>query len=229
MKFPSLCYFVSSCLILTVQNVHAATSDPPSDWPLVFVDDFEKGDASAWEPTDPAAWKIAEDHGGHVYSLFTQSKYESPVRSPINYSLVKDRDVSDFVLEVKLRSTTKDYKHRDMCVIFGYQDRSHFYYVHLALESDAHANSIFLVNGTPRVSVAKTRNNGIAWGETYHTVRVVRKASSGEISVYFDDMEKPVMTAVDQTFIHGRVGVGSFDDTGNVDDFKLWGKAAGGK
>ena len=32
------------------------------------------------------------------------------------------------------------------------------------------------------------------------------------------------MTAQDKTFLHGKVGFGSFDDTGNVDNIVLWGK-----
>jgi hypothetical protein len=36
-------------------------------------------------------------------------------------------------------------------------------------------------------------------------------------------MDTPVMTAVDNRFKWGKVGVGSFDDTGQFDDIKLWG------
>ena len=31
------------------------------------------------------------------------------------------------------------------------------------------------------------------------------------------------MTATDKTFTHGQVGFGTFDDTANFDDFKLYG------
>jgi hypothetical protein len=34
------------------------------------------------------------------------------------------------------------------------------------------------------------------------------------------------MTAADKTFTGGRLGVGSFDDTGNWDDIKVWGTKA---
>jgi hypothetical protein len=37
-------------------------------------------------------------------------------------------------------------------------------------------------------------------------------------------MDTPIMTATDKTFLHGKVGFGSFDDTGNVDNVVLWGK-----
>ncbi len=45
--------------------------------------------------------------------------------------------------------------------------------------------------------------------------------SDGTIEVYFDDMKTPVMTATDKTFAWGRVGLGTFDDTGDWDDVKL--------
>ncbi len=206
--------------------VSAAASDPPAGMPLLFSADFEDGKMDAFEPTDPKAWKIAEDGGGKALSLFGKSDYKPEVRSPLNIALLKEHVVGDFVLEAKLRSTTKDYDHRDLCLIFGHRDPSHFYYVHFALKSDDHANSIFIVNGSPRLSIAKTRTNGTVWSEKYHTVRVVRKAATGEIAVYFDDLEKPAMTAQDATFKSGRVGLGSFDDTGNFDDVKLWGVKA---
>ena len=41
--------------------------------------------------------------------------------------------------------------------------------------------------------------------------------------IYFDDLEKPIMTAADKTFLHGRVGLGTFDDTSDWDAFKLRG------
>lgn len=205
-------------------ELHAAESDPPKDMPLLFEDDFEDLDAEGWEPTDTNAWSVSEDSANMAYMIVAKSNYNPPVRSPLNISLRKDSEVSDFVFETRMRSTTKEYGHRDMCVVFGYQDPSHFYYVHMATKADDHANSIFLVNGAPRVSIANTRTDGTTWDESWHTVRVVRKSESGEIAVYFDDMEKPIMTTVDKTFTHGKVGIGSFDDTGNFDEIKLWGK-----
>jgi hypothetical protein len=132
--------------------------------------------------------------------------------------------VSEFVLEAKVKQTGREYGHRDLCLFFGYNDPSHFYYVHMATKSDPHANSIFLVNGAPRVSIAKERTDGTAWDDQYHTVRVVRNPQSGLIQVFRDDMTKPIMSAEDKTFVSGGVGVGSFDDTGHFDDIRIWGK-----
>lgn len=192
--------------------------------PLLLVDEMDARSAPRWQPTDPQAWRFEQDGPLSVYSQFRQSKYEPPVRSPFNIALLADVWVSDFVLDVWLRSTARDYNHRDMCVVFGHEDPAHFYYVHFGLKADAHSNSIMIVNGAPRVSIARTRTDGTRWTEAYHHVRVVRRTKSGDIRVYFDDMDTPAMTAEDTTFAWGRVGVGTFDDTGNVDRVVLWGR-----
>ena len=198
-----------------------AGAEPPAA-KLLFEDDFTKGDGR-WQPTDAKAWKVIDTKEGKAYSQFQQSKYKPPHRSPLNFSLIKDVIVGDFVLEAKVQSTVRDYPHRDMCLFFGYQGPAKFYYVHMAKKADDHANQVFIVNGAARAKITKTPSPGTNWTNGWHQVKLVRKTSDGSITVYFDDMKKPLMTASDKTFTWGRVGVGSFDDTGNWREVKLYG------
>jgi len=195
------------------------------DWPLLFEDDFEQG-AKRWQPTDPSAWKVVDTAQGKIYSQFKASKYNPPHRSPFNISLIAELDVTDFVLTAKAQSTCRDYPHQDLCLFFGYQDPAHFYYVHLGKRADPHSNQIMIVNGAPRKMITKKGSPGTPWDKLWHQVKIVRRVGPGTIEVYFDDMATPILTAVDKTFTHGRVGIGSFDDTGNWDDVKLYGVKA---
>lgn len=198
----------------------------PPQMPLVAFEDFEKN-TEQWEFTDKAAWTQNKvDRRTFISLTVKKSDYQPPVRSPHNIAILKSKPVGDFVLDVDMRSTNKVYGHQDLCVFFGHQDVSHFYYVHLGREADAHANSIFLVDGKPRVSIAKERTEGTDWSRGWHRVRVRRDVKSGSIEVYFDDMVRPVMRAKDTTFKTGQVGIGSFDDKGDFDAIRLWGKAA---
>jgi hypothetical protein len=207
------------CLLAVVP---VSGEDKKPDLPLVFQDDFAKG-AANWEPTDPKAWKVVQTSTGKVYNQFRNSKYKPKYRSPLNISLIKDVYVSDFILEAQVQSTGKDGPHRDMCLFFGHQDASHFYYVHLAKQADDHANQVFIVNGAARKKISTKTTPGTKWDAKWHHVKIVRTVKDGAIAVYFDDMKKPVMTAEDKTFVWGRVGLGSFDDSGNWQDVKLYG------
>ena len=146
------------------------------------------------------------------------------VRSPFNIALIADKQFGDFVLEADLIQTGREYGHRDMCLFFGYQDDSHLHYVHFGKKADDHANQIFIVNNSPRKKISTKSTDGTNWDDEWHHARIVRDVKSGKIDVYFDDMKNPVMTAVDKTFTWGRVGLGSFDDTGNFDDIRLYGE-----
>ena len=215
--------------VLALAFATLAADSPPKGLPLVFEDDFEKG-ADRWQPTDPSGWKVIETKKGKVFSQFKKtSSHKPPHRSPYHIALIKDVSVSDFMLEAKCRSTVKDYPHRDMCLFFGYRDAAHFYYSHLGKKADNHANQIFIVNGADRKKIGTKTTPGTPWTDGWHRVKVVRTVADGKIAVYFDDMNKPAMTATDKTFVEGRVGVGSFDDTGDWDDVKLWGKKAAKK
>jgi hypothetical protein len=210
--------------MLTALTTSAA--EPPSSllgMPLLFHDDFSGPDTARWEPSDPKAWKLVDQNRNKVFNQFAQSKVETPVRSPFNRCVLKDLIVGDFVLDVKLQSTARDYPHRSLCLFFGYQNPAHMYYVHFGQKTDDHANQVFIVNNEPRKKISTKTTDGTPWDNEWHHARIVRKVASGEIAVFFDDMEKPVMTAVDKTFTWGQVGIGSFDDTGNFDDVRVYG------
>ena len=222
-----VCWKVAMALLVLL-TVGAGCAGLPSlaetgEMPLLFEADFEDGSLEAWEATDPAAWRIEEGRGGKVLAQFKQSDYKPPVRSPHNINFIRDVEVRSFELELKMRSSTKDYGHRDLCLFFAQRDPSHFYYVHIANKADAHANSIFIVDGRARVSIAKTRTEGTKWDDNWHTVRLVRDVEKATIEVFFDDNPEPIMTAINSLLVWGKVGVGSFDDTGQFDDIRLWG------
>ena len=221
---------IAICSLFSGASLNTAADDRPAcavdtTLPLIVQQDFENGSVERWEPTDPTAWKIIEHDGNRTYSLIRKrSDFEPPVRSPYNRSLLRRITVGSFVLDVRLQSTIPRYNHRDLCLFFGYQDDAHFYYVHLGERTDDHANQIFIVNDKPRTKISTTTTSGTNWTDAWHHARVVRDAATGSIAVYFDNMTTPVMTATDTTFPHGRVGIGSFDDTGNFDEICLFGR-----
>lgn len=196
------------------------------DYPLLFEEDFEQTeDLSAFMMTDKKAWRLKDSLNNTSLELFGASAYEPRVRSPRNIACISDQQFEDFVLEIDAAQTGREYGHRDLCFFFGMKDPSNFYYVHIASVADPHAHNIFLVNDEPRVAIAQKTTEGANWGETgsWHKIKIERTVASGLIRVYFDDMDTPIMEAQDTHFGAGYIGVGSFDDTGKIDNIKIWG------
>ncbi|MAG55658.1 MAG: hypothetical protein CMJ83_05135 [Planctomycetes bacterium] len=204
----------------------AANADQTRAWwrdrllppPVVYAQDFKTKDAiKEFSFTDPKVWTVHADEKGGWLGHKPGVKYKPPHRSPRNLALVADQSFGDFTFEAELQQTGREYGHRDLCLFFGYQDPAHFYYVHLATKTDNHAHNIFIVDAKPRTKISTTTTKGIKWGkETWHKVKLVRKAGSGTIEVYFDDLNKPIMTATNKKFARGWVGFGSFDDEGRI-------------
>jgi hypothetical protein len=197
--------------------------------PVLLKDDFEHG-MQRWQTTDPdletSVWKIERIGAGeavnHVLRVTGPSSYQPPFRSPHSIAWLKDVDVGSFQIDVRVQNTRPDAgPHRDLCVFWGRQDAGHFYYVHLGAQPDPHACQVFIVNGAARRAITTVEARGIPWSDDWHKVRVSFDAESGEIKVYFDDLDTPIMQAKDKTFTHGQVGLGTFDDHGNFDDFVL--------
>lgn len=204
----------------------------PEGMTLIYQHDFQDGQAERYQPTDVSAWKL-QAQGDNQFLALTKknSNFSPPFRSPLNRTLIKDLEVSSFVMDIRFQSTIADYPHRSLCLFFGYQDDAHLYYVHFGKRTDDHANQVFIVNGAPRVKISTKTTAGTPWTDEWHRARIVRDVGSGEITVYFDDLKTPIMTAVDRTFVKGRLGFGSFDDIGNFDDVKIYvpEQAAGGR
>lgn len=191
--------------------------------PLVFSENFENG-IERWEVLDPKTWRLSKGDKNTTFEITErESEYKPPHRSPWHVALVKDIEVSDFVLDFKVRSTRDTGAHRDCCVFFCFQDAANFYYVHLGARPDPHSGQIMIVQDAPRKALTENKKP-TPWDDGWHQVRLVFESQLGSISIYFDDMKEPHMTVTNKTFASGRVGVGSFDDCNEFDEVRLYGK-----
>jgi hypothetical protein len=218
---------------LAVADEPKPSAPLPEGYTLLYANDFDSGDALAeLTCTDAHAWRMGEGKGQDSKAIeqFQASKYKYKVRSPFNIALLGDRTFSDFVLECDLLQTGKDYGHRDMCIFFNFRDRNHFYYIHMATKTDDHAHNIFIVNDQPRTKISYKTTAGIDWGKNqWQHVRLERDTKAGTIKVFWNDMKTPIMEAKDDTFKEGYIGFGTFDDTGKVDNVRIWGPEGSGK
>jgi hypothetical protein len=219
-------HMIKTALSVFLASAAMLAADLPSGYKLLYEQTFDSPDAiEGFTMSDPNAWTISkEEKGGGALELARQSKYSPPVRSPVNIALISDKVFGDFILEADLVQTGREYGHRDMCLFFGFERPGKFYYAHIASKADPNAHNIFRVNDLPRTNIAQRTTVGANWGlNVWHKVRLERNVGAGTIKVYFDDMKEPIMVTEDRTFADGRIGFGSFDDTGKIDNIRIWG------
>ncbi|MDP2884477.1 MAG: hypothetical protein Q8P51_05575 [Ignavibacteria bacterium] len=140
-----------------------------------------------------------------------------PIRRPAALAILKTKPFRRVTIEADIRSTAPlDTVRRDLDIIVGYESPSRFYYIHLAGISDNVHNGIFLVNNSNRVRIDGGTGEPQLKDSTWHHVRVERDGLTGQIEVFMDRSKKPALEARDTTICCGRVGFGSFDDTGEI-------------
>jgi hypothetical protein len=207
-----------------------ATAEPPEtiifgdkELALVFHESFENGH-DRWETTDDSAWTHQQtDRQNYVFGLNRRkSDYQPKVRSPHNIALIKELELSDFVMTFEVRSTKDTGNHRDCCVFFSHQNESQFYYSHFGAKPDSASGQIMIVNDAPRSPMTENEKT-VGWTDDWHKIMITRDATTGQIDAYFDDMETPHMSATDKTFGAGRIGLGSFDDMNDFDNVLIYG------
>lgn len=207
------------CLLLAIASPLTAGAAGP------WAADFEQGGLEDWHLTVPADWKIVEIGGNHALRLAKAGPVGANPRRPVKMALWKPGCVASFEFNLKVKRDPIQAKEGDLLVIFGFQDKLHFYYAHLSSDDGNVAvhNGIFRVNGSDRERIAGVGASPVLPDEDWHRIRVLRDAESGALKLFVDDDEEPRFEVTDRTHTFGLVGVGSFDNTGEFDDLRLQG------
>ncbi len=176
----------------------------------------------AWTMADPAAWTWSREDGTPVLTLHRQQEFKPKVRSPFNLAWLQTPEWESFTLTVEARLTKFDAGNNDLCIAFGGQEETRFYYAHLGEKADGVHHQLHLVDRADRRAITATRTAGTPWQPgTWHRLKVVHDARAGKMAVYFDDMSHPVLTAEDRTLARGKIGIGSFDDLGQFRNLEV--------
>jgi hypothetical protein len=164
-----------------------------------------------WTLDGSGTWDISD---GKLI-LVKAGQPSGPIRRPAALAIFKTEPLRRVTLQAQVKSTAPlDVHRRDLVLVFGYESPTRFYYVHLSATTDAVHNGIFLVADADRRRIDDGKGEPQLKDQAWHRVRLVRDGSTGRIEVYVDDSTAPVLSAVDTTIRAGRVGLGSFDDTG---------------
>jgi hypothetical protein len=188
-----------------------APAPPPR--PISVTADLSSAErlADEWTLDGNGAWAIKDG----MLVLEKAGVPGGPIRRPGALAVLKTAALGDATLEVEIRSDApEDVVRRDLLLVAGWQSPTRFYYVHLSALRDNVHNGIFVVDGADRKRIDDESQRTPLTDRAWHQARLVRTVATGRIEVFFDGETTPVMTATDAAIPSGRLGVGSFDDTG---------------
>jgi hypothetical protein len=165
----------------------------------------------AWTLDGNGAWTIKDG----LLVLEKAGVPGGPIRRPGALAILQTPALVDATLEAEIRSDApEDVIHRDLLLVAGWQSPTRLYYAHLSAIRDNVHNGIFIVDGADRKRIDDESQRPALKDKAWHKVRLVRTAATGRIEVFVDGETTPIMTATDTTIPSGRMGLGSFDDTG---------------
>jgi Glucose / Sorbosone dehydrogenase len=189
--------------------------------------------ARHWAPVTPSKWQFPGDQ-----VILAEPGVQRPgPRRPFEYAVLTTGPAfGSVILDAKVRiDTPVEITNRDVIIVFGHRSDTQFYYAHLSTDNTIYPhNGIFVVNDADRVRIEDQWDPVLSRGAPpaitdtdWHQVRVTHCADTGEIAVYLDGSDHPLMTTVDTTFSSGRVGFGSFDNIGRLRNLTVTGTPAG--
>jgi hypothetical protein len=180
-----------------------------------------------WAPVTPDKWRFRRRQ-----AILAEPGQQRPgPRRPYEYTvLTAGPELGSVQIDGEVRiDTPVEVSNRDVIIVFGWRSDTHFYYAHLSTDNTIYPhNGIFVVNGADRLRIDDQWNGTTGappaiTDAAWHDVRLTHCAETGEIAVYMDGSEVPLMTAVDTTFDSGRVGFGSFDNIGRLRHLRVTG------
>jgi hypothetical protein len=175
-----------------------------------------------WQVHEATDWKIENTAGTEVLSLNVPRPQEANPRAPIQYALLEQEPAGCFTLDVEVKGFAAS---TSLIVVYAWKDPLHFDYVHLstdAAKTQPVHNGVFHVYGGDRVRISSDEGPAsLADALRWTPVRIVYDASKGLVETWIDGRKHPSLRAADFSLGAGRVGLGSFFNTGSFRKFEL--------
>jgi hypothetical protein len=143
-------------------------------------------------------------------------------RRPKQFAMLQEGPYSKVTMEVEVKRNGKS-----LLLVFAYQDPAHYNYAHISVDDPAKQNvhnGVFHVFGGERVRISSLEGGpGLLPTNDWTPVKLVWDGKTGEVVVYANGKTTAALHAVDLSLKQGRVGLGSFNETGSFRNLKVHG------
>ena len=143
-------------------------------------------------------------------------------RRPTKFALLESKPYSKVTVDVEVKRNA-----RSVIVVYAWQDDVHYNYAHIS--SDAAAtqnvhNGMFHIFGGERARISSLDGPASLTTQDWTPVKLVYDGESGRCYVEVNGKRNPSLEAVDLSLRWGRVGLGSFNETGDFRNFRVTGE-----
>ena len=186
----------------------------------MFAADTVEVFGRTWNVPVAADWKVAAEDGVPVLQLVEHRGPLPGPRRPIQFALADVPEYTRLILEADVRPLGNS-----LLIAFAYRDAAHYDYAHLSVDTGGKQpvhNGIFHVYGGERVRISSERGAAAFSGTgRWHHVKLTHDAVTGTVDVIVDGKELPALHAIDLSLGYGKIGPGSFDETGEFKDVTI--------
>jgi len=172
-----------------------------------------------WTVQNAADWTV---EGGVLRLLVPGQPPPGLPRRPQKYALAETAPFRKVTLEAEVRRNG-----RSLVLIYAWQDEAHFNYAHISSDpaEKVHVhNGIFHIFGGERVRISPLDGPPSLPTQDWTPVRLLFDGDSGRCIVEVNGKRNPSLEAADLSLRYGRVGLGSFDETGDFRNVRIRGQ-----
>jgi hypothetical protein len=172
-----------------------------------------------WTVESAGDWSVDD---GILRLLVPRKPPEGTPRRPQKFALADTAPFRRVTVEAEVR------RHgRSLVIIYAWQDEAHFNYAHIssdpAVKQNVH-NGMFHVFGGERVRISPLDGPESLPTAEWTPVKLVFDGETGRCDVEVNGKRNPSLEAVDLSLRFGRVGLGSFDETGDFRRVRISGE-----
>jgi hypothetical protein len=143
-------------------------------------------------------------------------------RRPKQFAILQEGPFKSFTLEVEVKRNGKS-----LALAYAHQDEGHFNYALISVDDPAKQrvhNGVFHVFGGERVRISSLEGGpGLLPSADWTKVKLVWDGKTGEVRCWADGKTSEALHGVDLSLKSGRVGLGSFNETGSFRNLKVSG------
>jgi hypothetical protein len=172
-----------------------------------------------WTVQQTSDWAV---EGGVLRLLVKGEPPAGEPRRPTKFALLNSKPYRKVTVEAEMK-----HNGRSLVIVYAWQDAKHFNYAHLSTDAAAKQpvhNGMFHVFGGERVRISPQDGPSSFTEQEWTPVKLVFDGEKGAAYVEVNGRRNPSLEAVDLSLQWGRVGLGSFNETGDFRNVKITGE-----